>query len=123
VLFPLNNAVPPLDAAYQSITAPEDVARSATVPVPQREAAVTVGFAGNGFSLTVCMPVITAGQKAPPGTVWAVYVPTPKEPLNVAGLPPPVKVAPSSGTPAAYNWYMAPVSVLANANATPEPAQ
>jgi hypothetical protein len=84
---------------------------------------VTVGFAGNGFSLTVCVPVIAAGQKTPLSIVRALYVPAPKEPLNVAGLPPPVKVAPSSGTPAAYNWYMAPVSVLANANATPEPAQ
>jgi hypothetical protein len=52
-LFPLNNAVPPLDAAYQSITAPDDDALNTTVPVPQREAAVTDGFAGTAFTVAV----------------------------------------------------------------------
>jgi hypothetical protein len=53
VLLALFNAVPPLDAAYQSITAPDDDALNATVPVPQREAAVTDGFAGTAFTVAV----------------------------------------------------------------------
>jgi hypothetical protein len=52
-LFPLNNAVPPVDASYQSIVAPDEEAESATVPVPQREPAVTVGLAGTVFIVAV----------------------------------------------------------------------
>jgi hypothetical protein len=55
VLLPLTRALPPEEAAYQSITAPDGgVARSATVPVPQREAAgTTVGLAGTAFTVAV----------------------------------------------------------------------
>jgi hypothetical protein len=65
VLFPLNNAVPPLFAAYQSITAPDDDARSATVPVPQREAAVTDGFAGTAFTVADTVAEIFDWQIVP----------------------------------------------------------
>jgi hypothetical protein len=58
---------------------------------------------GSGISLSVGVPLISAGQKAPPGTVRALYVPASKKPLKVAGLP-----LPSSGVPTAipslYNW-------------------
>jgi hypothetical protein len=53
VLFPLSNAVPPVDASYQSITEPDEEAESATVPVPQREPAVTDGLAGTVFIVAV----------------------------------------------------------------------
>jgi hypothetical protein len=53
VLFPLSSALPPVAASYQSITAPDDEARSVTVPLPQREPAVTVGLAGPAFIVAV----------------------------------------------------------------------
>jgi hypothetical protein len=54
VLLPLTRALPPEEAAYQSITAPDGgVALSTTVPAPQREAAVTVGLAGTAFTVAV----------------------------------------------------------------------
>jgi hypothetical protein len=53
VLLPLTKAVPPEEAAYQSITAPLDEALRTTVPVPQREADVTVGLAGTAFTVAV----------------------------------------------------------------------
>jgi hypothetical protein len=65
VLLALFNAVPPLDAAYQSITAPDDDARSATVPVPQREAAVTDGFAGRAFTVAVTVAALADWQVVP----------------------------------------------------------
>jgi hypothetical protein len=52
-VLPLNRALPPLAALYQSITAPLEDAMSVTVPVPQREAAVTVGLAGTAFTVAV----------------------------------------------------------------------
>jgi hypothetical protein len=54
VLLPLTRALPPEEAAYQSITAPDGgVALSVNVPAPQREADVTVGLAGTAFTVAV----------------------------------------------------------------------
>jgi hypothetical protein len=59
---------------YQSIVQLSGtVALKVTVPLPQRELALApVGAAGNGFSLTVCVPVITAAQFPPSAITCAV---------------------------------------------------
>ena len=50
-------AVPPLGAAYQSITEPAAVvAPSVTVPVPQRDAGVVVSTDGTAFTVAVVVP-------------------------------------------------------------------
>ena len=54
LLEPLNSKVPPVNALYQSIVSPAPgVAPKVTVPVPQREAGVTVGAAGRGLMVAV----------------------------------------------------------------------
>jgi hypothetical protein len=65
-LLPDNNAVPPLEAAYQSITLPEVVvAEMVTVPAPQREALPAVGAAGLEMTeaTTAVLVVETARQE------------------------------------------------------------
>ena len=48
------NAVPPDDAAYQSIVSPDPAfAEMVTVPVPHLEPPVPVGALGNGFTTRV----------------------------------------------------------------------
>ena len=52
--MPLNNAVPPLAAVYQSMVSPAPgVADNGTVPVPQRELGPAAGAAGNGLTVAV----------------------------------------------------------------------
>jgi hypothetical protein len=55
LLLPLTKADPPLEALYQSITAPLEDALRVTVPevVLQRTPAVTVGLAGTAFTVAV----------------------------------------------------------------------
>ena len=51
---PLVEAVPPVDAVYQSMVSPAPgVALIETVPLPQRDPAVPVGAAGNAFTTIV----------------------------------------------------------------------
>ena len=53
-VFPVNKAVPPVEAAYQSIVSPAPgVAVIVTAPVPQRPLFPAVGEAGSGFTVTV----------------------------------------------------------------------
>jgi hypothetical protein len=88
---PLTRAVP-VKAVYQSIVYPlGTLALKVTVPLPQRELVLaSVGAAGNGFSLTVCVPVITAAQFPPSVITCAVYTPAPENvPVNVAAAPVP----------------------------------
>ena len=55
-------AVPPVEAAYQSITSSVPaVALMVTVPVPQREALPAVGVDGNAFTVVV-MAFDVAGE-------------------------------------------------------------
>jgi hypothetical protein len=58
--------------------------------------------AGRLYSVTVRVPLITAAQNAP-ATVFAVYVPALKVPLNVAGFPLPFIVAPGIALLFLYN--------------------
>jgi hypothetical protein len=64
-LLLLRNAVPPVEAAYQSITEPAVVVEAlmTTVPVPQRELATPFGVPGNGF--TVATTAVRASDTSP----------------------------------------------------------
>jgi hypothetical protein len=54
-----------LGTPYQSITASGEEARSATVPVPQRDDDVTVGLAGNAITVAVAAPEAAEEQVTP----------------------------------------------------------
>ena len=101
---PLTRVVP-VEVVYQSIVHPLGaVALKVTVPDPQRELLLGfVGTTGRGFSVTTGAPFIVTGQYVP-NKDCAVYVPaTLNEPLNVAGLPVPVNVAPLIGKSFLYS--------------------
>ena len=57
---PVVRTEPPDVAAYQSITAPEEEAEMATVPVPQRELLLAVGALGAAFIVNVLIDVAFA---------------------------------------------------------------
>ena len=58
---PVESAVPPVAAAYQSIVSPAPgVAEMVTDPEPQREPPVPVGAAGRGFTTTLTVPAALA---------------------------------------------------------------
>lgn len=59
---PLNRAVPPVEAAYQSITLPDDVAEINTVPVPHLELLLPVGTV---VILTVAVTAVLVADKQP----------------------------------------------------------
>jgi hypothetical protein len=63
VLLALNNGLPPDAALYQSITAPDELAMSVTVPEPHSEDAVTAGLAGTVF--TVANTAVREADKQP----------------------------------------------------------
>ena len=52
-LVPVPNELPPVEAAYQLIVPPEEVAPRVTVPVPQREAGVEPVIVGVVFTVAV----------------------------------------------------------------------
>ena len=57
---PVVRTEPPDDAAYQSITAPEEEAEMATVPVPHRELLLAVGALGAALIVNVLVDVAFA---------------------------------------------------------------
>jgi hypothetical protein len=91
-LEPPSTSEPPPGLSYQSIVQPSGgVALKVTVPLPQRALALApVGATGSGFSLTLCVPFITAAQFPPSAITCAVYVPAPENaPVNVVAPPVP----------------------------------
>ena len=57
-------ALPPVDAAYQSITFPADDAEIETVPVPQRAPLVPAGTEGTVF--IVAVTAVRVAETQPP---------------------------------------------------------
>ena len=82
MLLPLNNSVPPDAALYQSITAPDELALSVTVPEPHREDAVTAGLAGTGATYAVTVEERAPVQEALAATAVTDFVPV-EDPLTV----------------------------------------
>ena len=94
---------PPEDAAYQSITAPEEEAEMATVPVPHRELLLAVGAVGTAFIVNVLLdvalvhvpfPVAVSVNVTLPAVISAafgVYVQVVSE-VAFANVPPPLEV-------------------------------
>ena len=61
---PVVRTDPPEDAAYQSITAPEDEAEIATVPVPHRALSLAIGV-GASFIVRTPLTFVVPFQNPP----------------------------------------------------------
>ena len=72
---PVVRTDPPEDAAYQSITAPEEEAEIATVPVPHRALSLAVGLSGNVFIVNVLVAVALAHVPFPVDVSVSVTLP------------------------------------------------
>ena len=61
--MPLDNAVPPLEVAYQSIVSPDPAeALNVTVPVPHRVTFVAVGIDASEFTIALSAFLIAETQ-------------------------------------------------------------
>ena len=66
---PVDKAVPPEAAAYQSTVIPEDtVADNETVPVPYVEPSTPTAEAGNGFTVAVTIVLVDDAVRFKPAT-------------------------------------------------------